>query len=144
MSENAGVAYLLECQAGVWSVVEKLVPSASWQPFGRFGSSVDIQSSALGTFAIVGAPRGILGADGGVYVYERTGGVWSEVVKLTAPSPAVGRTFGSAVALSGGFLAVGAPNETSVATDAGVVYMFILVAGVWQFDAVRITRGDCR
>jgi hypothetical protein len=87
---------------------------------------------------------------GAVYVFTRTGGVWSQqaYVKPSRTDPAVfGGFFGSSVSLSGDRLAVGAYFEASCATgingdqtnrgcpNAGAVYVFTRSSNVWSQQA---------
>ena len=53
---------------------------------------------------------------GAVYVFTRTGGVWTQQAYLKASNSNVGDQFGISVALSGNTLVVGADHEQSNAT----------------------------
>lgn len=90
----------------------------------QFGTSVAISGSA----AIAGAPAdGDAGLDSGsAYMFERVGGVWMEVAKLTASDAAAGDRFGTGVAISGNTAIVGAPGK-----DSRVAYVFKRVGGTW-------------
>jgi hypothetical protein len=82
---------------------------------------------------------------GAVYVFERTGTVWSQRAYVKSSNTGLGDIFGRAVALSddGATLAVGAANEDSAATgfngnqadnsliDAGAVYVFERTGATW-------------
>lgn len=61
---------------------------------------------------------------GAVYVFERTGSAWSEVVELNA-SEALGFDFGEALALEGDSLIVGAVRaDSGTGPGTGAVYRF--------------------
>ena len=80
---NTGSAYVFAYNgvSGRWEMDGKLTASDGVTE-GGFGCSVDIE----GDTAVVGA-KGATGASldsGAVYVFERTGGVWSEGAKLYA------------------------------------------------------------
>lgn len=145
LGAETGVAYVLERDgSGVWMVVAKLVPSeAAVNPLefrnSHFGSSVDIQTSALGTFAVVGAPDERYGPGtshpGAVYIYERIAGEWTEVTRLTPPSAWAQEDFGWSVALSGGLLVVGAPGESTLGNQAGSAYVYLRYSGSWILDS---------
>jgi hypothetical protein len=86
-----------------------------------------------------------LGA-GAAYVFVRTGGGWSQQAYLKASNTENGDLFGSAVAISGNTIVVGAPYEDSAATgvngnqgngmgDPGAAYVFTRTAGVWSQQA---------
>jgi hypothetical protein len=62
--------------------------------------------------------------------------------QLTASDGAAGDHFGSAVSLSGDWLAVGAPNHTHQGMqDAGAVYLFQNVNGSWV-EKLKLTASD--
>ncbi|RYF39803.1 MAG: integrin [Comamonadaceae bacterium] len=126
-----------------------------------FGASVALSADG-GTLAI-GAPfedssaSGINGnqADnstgnaGAVYVFTRSGGVWSQQAYIKASNPGATDAFGTSIALSadGNTLAVGAIQEDSGATgingnqadngtaDSGAVYVFTRAGGAWSQQA---------
>lgn len=127
----------------------------------QFGTVVAI--SADGNTLAVGAPfedGGVAGVDGNqadnsvanagaVYVFTRSGAVWSHQAYLKASNPGGTDTFALSLALSGdgNTLAVGAPLEDSNATgvngdgsnnlavDAGAVYVFGRSGGAWSQQA---------
>src|SRR5690349_9185924 len=84
---------------------------------------------------------------GAVYVFTRTGGVWTQQAYLKASNTDANDQFGVSVALSGDTLAVGAMFEDSNATGvngnqadnsapgAGAVYVFTRTGGVWTQQA---------
>jgi hypothetical protein len=84
---------------------------------------------------------------GAVYVFTRTGGVWTQQAYLKASNTDASDQFGVGVAISGDTLAVGAQFEASNATgingdqtnnsapQAGAVYVFTRTAGVWSQQA---------
>lgn len=77
-----------------------------------FGTSVDIDGDTL----VIGAPydNDVGSHTGVVYVYTRSGGKWSQQTKLYSPEVADGDWFGTAVAISGDKIFVGAPNVPGV------------------------------
>ncbi len=84
---------------------------------------------------------------GAVYVFTRTGGVWSQQAYLKASNTEGGDWFGATVAVDGDTLVVGARHEASAATgitgdqadnsapDSGAVYVFTRTGGVWNQQA---------
>lgn len=129
---------------GFFAEVQRL---ASTNPglAGQFGWDVAIE----GSLAAVGAPfeAGELGAGavrGAVYVFRRNGGVWSLEQRLQPLTLGDGAEFGYGVALSigrpdagtGERILVGAPGEEFMGdAEAGSVYVFDLVNGVWTESA---------
>ncbi len=84
---------------------------------------------------------------GAVYVFTRSGGVWSQQAYLKASNTEAGDRFGITVAVSGDTLVVGAPDEDSNATgiegtqgnnsasDSGAVYVFTRTGSTWSQQA---------
>jgi hypothetical protein len=106
----------------------RLLPQNS-APFDHFGASIALD----GTTAAVGAP-GLPQPNqdaGAVYLFERTAAGWIETVKLTANDSEPGDRFGSAVAMQGDSLIVGAPGDDDAASEGGSVYVFERVGGAW-------------
>jgi hypothetical protein len=105
---GAGAAYVFRRTGLVWSQ-EAILRGT---PFARdrFGSSVAL----IANLAAVGAPDENLGG-GAAYVFGRAGATWLQRARVTPPGGG-GLRYGSAVAISSGTLAVGAPNENSKAT----------------------------
>ena len=81
---------------------------------------------------------------GAVYVFQRNGSAWSQQAYIKASNTGQNDIFGSALAIEGDRLAVGAPNENSNATGlngdqenntigrAGAVYLFERNGSNWQ------------
>jgi hypothetical protein len=84
---------------------------------------------------------------GAVYVFTRTGGVWSQQAYVKASNTEAGDAFGIHVALAGDTVLVAAYLEDSAATgidgnqadnsapDSGAVYVFRPTGGVWSQQA---------
>jgi hypothetical protein len=100
---------------------------ASWLGSYEYGG-VTVSGNTLA----VGGPL-----EGAVWVYTRTNSTWTEAKKLTG-TPAntcciVSGGFGSAVALGGSQLLVGAPSDGS--GGEGVAYLFNVASGNWSPEA---------
>lgn len=81
---NAGSAYVFVRNGTTWTLQQKL--RAGDGGFSdQFGWSVAVD----GDRAVIGAARdgGIRDAPGSAYFFERVGGTWTEVLKLTLPDP---------------------------------------------------------
>jgi len=74
-------------------------------PQDGFGFSV----AADADVAVIGAPGDddLGGGAGAAYVFERFGGTWAEVAKLTAADGAAGDLFGRSVAISPSYAVAG-------------------------------------
>ena len=137
---DAGAAYVFEQIGGAWTEVAKLTASDA-QAGDRFGFSVAVS----GGVALVGADGEDSGGTdaGAAYVFEKSGGAWTEVAKLTASDPQAGDWFGRSVAVSEGVAVVGADGEDSGGTDAGVAYVFESSGGVW-IEVAKLTASDAQ
>ena len=117
----AGAVYVFEAQSGLLlRTLLNPLPIAN----DRFGSTLALD----GDWVAVGTPNANIGAtdDGAVYVFNiRTG----ERKDFFNPAPATSDSFGFSIALAGGRLAVGAPNDDPIASNAGAVYVFDLGTG---------------
>jgi trimeric autotransporter adhesin len=96
---------------------------------------------------------------GAVYVFVRSGGIWTQQAYLKAKNAESGDEFGNSVALSGDTLVVGAPLEDSGSTGvngessnntagaAGAAYVFVRSGNSWTQQAylkASNTEGDDR
>lgn len=100
------------------------------------GQEVGVALASTADYLAIGAsPGGAPSPGGAVSVYRRAGKGWRQEARLTTPSVDAGTGppdgFGSAVALDGDTLAVGAPNA-QVGPSSGAVYIFIRRSGSWE------------
>lgn len=125
--EDAGSAYVFVRAGTTWTEQQKLVvPDGSVA--GRFGASVSIS----GDTAVVGSPFAAPGGRGAVYVFVRSGTLWTLQQKLTASDGMPGDYFGTSVSLSGETIVVGAAwDDTPAGMDTGSAYVFIRAGTVW-------------
>lgn len=135
----SGSVYIFIRTGAVWTQEAKLLASdgAAGDNFGDGGCL-----SSDGNIALIGA----YGDDdagsmsGSVYVFKRSGGVWSQQVKLTASDGVAGQQFGYSVSVNdaGTIAAIGANLANS---GQGVVYIFTQTNGVWTQQA-KLTASD--
>jgi hypothetical protein len=80
---------------------------------------------------------------GAVFVFTKVNGQWVEQVKLSPSIEGTSSYYGYSLALSynGNRLAVGAPLETDVDTQSGVVYLYKRTGITWN-EEQRITASD--
>ena len=118
-----GAAYVFRDNgAGDWTQVTKLTANDA-MPNDEFGVSVAIS----GTTALVGAHRDTNDAGpvtGAVYVFQESGGTWSQVDKLIASDASLNNRFGTSVALTGNTAVIGAPGDTDGGVEAGAAYIY--------------------
>lgn len=112
---------------GSWSEQQTLSPSGALEQ--RFGAALALSGDRL----LVGAPNDVLDGNnyGSVYVFERTGSVWSEQTRIRPGVNMDGLScFGCAVALSGDTAVVGVPDAFPV--DSGMVAVFQKNGAAWD------------
>jgi hypothetical protein len=125
---NRGVVYLYTRSGAVWNLLTTLTPSDPMSG-DLFGSALSIRPLRLA----IGAP-GNTSNRGAVYIYERSGGVWSQTARIAAGDGAAGDNFGRSVSLDGTTVAIGAPNKSNPGANAGAVYVFVNSGG-WSQQA---------
>jgi len=143
---NCGAAYIFELSGGVWNQTAVLRASNIGGNVITFGNAVAIS----GNYAIVGATyedgssNNIVNC-GAVYIFERTGAVWSQTALIRASNLGESDGFGSSVAISGDYAIVGAPYEdgTDATTDnCGAAYIIERSGGIWS--QTRLIRASNR
>jgi hypothetical protein len=128
----SGAAFVFTRSGGRWTRQARLTPPAGVEEFGR-ASAVD------GETAVVGARRteGAAPVDSGTAtVYRRTGKTWRQRTELTPPGDARDDEFGTALAVDGRTVLVGAPAATTErGINAGVAHVFARRNGAWRRQA---------
>ncbi len=136
---------VMRWDGSAWSVEAELLASAA-SAGGRFGSAVAFD----GDLVAVGSPLASAGgqaAAGTVSIFRRSGSTWSLESTVIRATPLAGDGFGSAVALRGDFLAVGAPQaDPSGKVDAGEATVFRFDGSSWVRTGTAVsspvTAGD--
>ena len=137
---EAGAAYVFVRSGSVWSEQQKRVASDA-APGNWFGNA----DSVTGDTAVVGAfhsaPSGHMDA-GAVYVFVRSGSLWSEQQKLVASDAAEGDLFGCSVSVSSDTAVVGALGAAPLGlSQAGAAYVFARRGGVWS-EQQKLVASD--
>lgn len=127
-AERRGQVVVFEQVAGQWIESAVLVPPGSLA-FDAAGGAVALAGNRL----VIGAP-GRSGQAGSVYVYEFAGGQWNATATLIASDAADEDQFGTAVALAGDTIVVGAPRveDGGGPADSGAVYIYDRAGGSWS------------
>ena len=134
-----GAVYVFENSGGTWTQTQELTADI---PFATdyFGWAV----KHVGDTAIVGSNshnRGANGTEGAAYVFEKSGGTWTQT-QLLEPSdgvPGDGHQFGSSIAFDGTTLLIGAPSYDWSSTNVyspGEAYIFANTGGTWTETAI--------
>lgn len=129
-NEICGAAYVYAKQNGTWKQMAKLKASNA-ESGDKFGTSVSIYNDIV----VIGAPEKTISgvwAKGRVYVFKRTGDVWSQAVGLQASNGQTYDLFGTSVAIDGQMIIVGAPyTDYAGKTEAGSAYIFRFENNSW-------------
>jgi len=125
---NAGAVYMFQYLGGIWTQNSKLVASVL-STDDKFGQSVSVFEETL----VIGAVNklriissvGHLQA-GAVFIFRRSGTLWSENQQLLANDGKAYDHFGSSVSLYDNVLVVGASDDNlDDDTSSGSVYLFV-------------------
>ena len=144
-TDNASTAYVFTRSGGLWTQ-EALLQGANTENGDQFGISVAVHGDTLAVGAS-GEDSSATGIDGdqsnnsasnsgALYVFTRSGTMWTQRDYVKASNGEAGDSFGSAIAVNNGTIAGGTPLEDSNATgvggsqtdnsaqDSGAVYVF--------------------
>jgi len=130
-ADNKGAAYCYRRIGGVWTPSQKFSGSDSLPgDFFGFAAALD------GTEAVIGASQeDTLGTNAGAaYVFHDDGSTWTQVQKLLAPDGAAFDHFGSAVALHGDLIVVGASSDGDAGASSGAAYVYRRSGPSWVFE----------
>jgi hypothetical protein len=153
---DSGAAYVFVRSGGAWAQ-QAYLKASNTGTGDRFGRSVGISGDTI----VVGAnleDSGATGIDGNemddsasnagaAYVFDRSGGTWSQQAYLKASNTETADLFGLPVAISGDTIVVGASWEDSGATgvdgndadnsavNSGAAYVFVRAGGTWSQQA---------
>ena len=153
---DSGAVYVFTRTGSAWNQ-QAYIKASNAETNDSFGSSVSVSGDtlAVGASAEASNATGVNGnqADnsasdsGAVYVFARTGSIWSQQAYIKASNTEGMDTFGSSVSVSGDSLAVGASVEASNATgvngdqadnsvlNSGAVYVFARIGTTWSQQA---------
>ncbi|MCP3914318.1 MAG: hypothetical protein GY711_02045 [bacterium] len=129
---DGGAVYVYRHSAGGWTQAD-LWRHPALEAGADFGQALAL----AGGTALVGAPRDD-GADtdaGAAYLFQQLGATWLPAGRLEASDAAAGDRFGTSAALDGELLVIGAPEEDTLAPDAGAAYVFLRAEFVWRESA---------
>ena len=120
---ESGSGYVFVRSGGTWALQQKLVAAD-----GAAGDDLGWAVGLSGDRAVLGArgddDRGV--DAGAAYPFARSGGTWSQEGELAPANANAGDRLGSAVALSGASMVVGAPGANVSGVDSGSTWVFSL------------------
>ncbi len=119
-----GSAYVFSRAGSSWNLDAKLSPDGQTGVNG-FGHSlsIDLKRICVGAYSS--------SAGGLAFTYVKVDGVWQQESVLSPDDAISGQQYGYSVCLSGDFLAVGSPNDSSNLSLAGSVYLYEWSGSLW-------------
>lgn len=138
---DVGAAYVYLRTGNTWAIQAQLTTPTTVET-ASFGRSVAISGDTIA----VGAPFDdhVQANSGAVYVFTRSGTVWTQRAKLGAASSS-GDRFGHSVALEGTTLAIGAPtDETTAIANAGALHVFTGSGATWTQQGTALAASDAQ
>ena len=135
-----GAAYVFVRSGGVWTQQAGLL-AADGAAQDMFGDAVAVS----GDLAVVGAPGRDVGSDEGqgvMYVFERSGAVWTQIGRPYDVEGEAGDEFGKAVAVSGDTVVGGVPFRlVGDEVEQGAAFVFVPWGQGWQLQARLTSAG---
>lgn len=123
---DAGSTFVYDLSAPTPSAPIHVLPHPEADPGGNFGWAARMSAGRL---AVSARSASDSTAPNAVYVWDFDGPAPTTVVqKVENPTPDALESFGSAAALDGNILFVGAPGVSEVNTSLGAAYLFALTA----------------
>jgi hypothetical protein len=136
VSGDEGSSWVFSRAGSKW-ISDVLLFASDGAASDGFGASVAI--SADGNTAVIGASSDDINANadqGSVYVFIRSGTVWTQQAKLLASDGAANDFFGGSVAIAGDTVIVGATGDDVAAnSNQGSAYVFIRSGSTWTQQA---------
>ena len=123
---SQGAVYVFTRNGASWTFQQKLTANDGVAG-NYFGQALALSGNTLAVGAHYNS-SGNFTAMGAVYVFTRTGTVWTQQPKIIPNGGTAFNFFGYAVALSGDTLAVGAVGANA---EKGAVYIYTRTAGGW-------------
>lgn len=129
--DGSGVVYVYERLGDDWEETARLSPLEDG-PGRYFGYSVALEGDRL----VVGANAYLNPEEpSAAFVFDRVNGVWEQTQRLQPDDGTAGDRFGTAVAVAGDRILVGAPDALVGGVPTGAVYVFDLEHSTWTQTA---------
>lgn len=139
--ERSGSVYLCEraTSGGTWVQTAKL-RAFDGAPNDYFGSAV--ATNGLEIIVGAGGDDDNGGESGSFYVFERIADKWVSTGKITASDESAGASFGTAAAIDGSTVVIGARRDDNVDGDwNGSAYVFEKIDGQWT-ERAKLMASD--
>ncbi len=139
-NSGTGTAYMFSYSGSTWTQQQQINPTGGSGSF--FGISVDLR----GTTAAVGAMHDstLASSAGAAYVFENSGGTWSQQAKLTRNGGVADDQLGTSVAVGTDEVVVGMQPYTGVNPTPGSAYQFLRSGTTWfqGYTIVPVTNQN--
>ena len=127
VATQQGSVYVFTRSGSSWTEQANLTaPDSGTGGGGGFGISVAVDGDTLAVGAHADG-----NTEGAVYIFVRSGGIWTFQQKLIASDPEIVALMGISVDLEGDTLIAGAPGALSAFGTTGAAYVFTRVGTVW-------------
>jgi hypothetical protein len=140
LAADAGAVYLYRNDGFNLNYETKLTASDTFD-FDAFGMTVAVSGNRV----LVGAPRsdgaGLNSGSAYVFAWDTDLDAWVQEQKITPFDAAPGDQFGTAVAISGTTLVIGAPFNDDAGSGSGSAYVYELAGESWTL-AVKLNASD--
>ena len=138
-----GAVYVFARTGSTWAQQGDALTVSDGAASDMLGASVALN----GTWAIVGAPGKVVAGkagQGAAYLFVQSGLAWAQFGgALEASDGVAADAFGSAVAVNGTTVIVGAPNKkVGPIAEQGAAYMFRKSGGAWIQEGGALTAAD--
>ena len=121
---DTGSAYVFVRSGTTWTEQQKLAGVGAVAD-ENLGSAVAVSADT----AVIGGPAYGVTTPGAVYVFVRSGTIWSQQQRLLASNGMLGDHFGAAVSIAGDTLVAGAPDT---GLQEGTAYVFVRSGTAWS------------
>lgn len=136
----SGTGYVFVRSGGVWTQQSHLDPLDP-----ELGSYYGLSTTVYGDTAVIGSPLTDIGAvmdAGALYVFVRSGGVWTQQQRIHASDPMSLQSYGYSMDLEGDTLVAGSRwNNHSGLTNAGAAYVYTRTGTTWT-EQQKIIASD--
>ncbi|MFN9986853.1 MAG: FG-GAP repeat protein, partial [Pirellula sp.] len=129
-ASNTGSVYVYTGSGSTWTLQQKLTASDRASS-DYFGQAIALDGNRL----VVGAylDNTLYNDSGSVYVFDRSGEIWSQTAKLIASDEAISDHFGISVDVSGDMIVVGSYlDDNALGVDAGSAYVYTWNGTTWS------------